>query len=439
MKSHLHHHPWIVAVAGAVLVGALVVGCGQESGETETTASVCDSNDGGLELPDGFCATVVGDDLGPTRHLAVAGNGDVYAALDTTYHGNGVVALRDTTGDYRADRTEYFADAAGSGFRLHDGYLYFGPHTAVWRYRRQEGQLVPSGDKEVVVDGFNDQPTHDAKSITFDGDGNLFVNVGASSNVCAEKLRTPGSPGKDPCPQLETRAGIWRYSATELAQQHPTDGERYATGIRNANALRWVETLDQLYAVQHGRDQLHTLWPDRYTQKESAELPAEEFFKVDEGDNFGWPYCYYDWMQEEKLLNPEYGGDGETVGRCEQFEEPIQAFPGHWAPNGLLFYTADRFPEQYQGGAFIAWHGSWNRAPLPQQGYKVTFSPFEGSEPTGDYEVFADGFAGADTLRSAGAAEYRPTGLAVGPEGGLYVSDDAEGRIWRITYVGTEN
>ncbi len=188
--------------------------------------------------------------------------------------------------------------------------------------------------------------------------------------------------------------------------------------------------------MQHGRDQLHSFFPDLYTQKENAEQPAEEFFKVDEGDNFGWPYCYYDWKQEEKVLVPEYGGDGETVGRCDQLEDPVQAFPGHWAPNGLLFYTAEQFPETYRQGGFIAWHGSWNRAPLPQEGFKVTFSPFDGERPTGEYETFAGGFAAPDSLEAGEGTTYRPTGLAVGPEGSLYVSDDAHGRIWRITFVG---
>ena len=400
--------------------------------------SACAPNDGSLDLPDGFCATVVADTLGPTRHLAVAENGGVYAALDTTVKGHGVMALRDTTGDLTADRVEYFIDAAGSGLRLRDGYLYFSPHTAVWRYRRQPGELVLSGEKEVVVTGYTEQPTHDAKSITFDGEGHLHVNVGAPSNACMEKTRTKGSPGLDPCPQLEMRAGVWRYDVDALDQVHPNGGTRYATGIRNVNALRWDDGVDNLYAVQHGHDQLHTFFPELYTQKESAELPAEEFFRVDEGDNFGWPYCYYDWTQGKKVLMPEYGGDGETVGRCDHFEDPIQAFPGHWAPNDLLSYTGDAFPKQYRDGAFIAWHGSWNRAPLPQQGYKVTYSPFDGKRPAGDDEVFADGFAGADTLQSAGDAEYRPTGLAVGPKGSPYVSDDAQGRIWRITYVSTD-
>ncbi len=110
------------------------------------------------------------------------------------------------------------------------------------------------------------------------------------------------------------------------------------------------------------------------------------------------------------------------------------AFPGHWAPDGLLFYTGEMFPESYRGGAFIAFHGSWNRAPLPQGGYKVVFVPFAGDEPAGSYEVFADGFAGENV--GPRSALHRPMGLAQGPDGSLYITDDRRGRIWRVFYTG---
>jgi len=418
-----------------IVLSVGLVGCGGGSAPSDA-ASVCDPDDGGLSLAEGFCATVVAENLGTTRHLAVANNGDVYAAVRDTADEAGIVALRDTDGDYAADRTEYFGDGSGTGIGLRNGYLYFGADSAVWRYEKAAEELIPSGDPETIVGGFPEQRQHAVKPFDFDGDGHLYVNVGVPSNACMEEMRTKGSPGQDPCPLLEEHAGIWQYRADETGQQHTPD-TRYVTGIRNAVALTWNDAVDNLYAVQHGRDQLHQFFPDLYTQKESAELPAEEFFKADEGDNFGWPYCYYDWMKETKVLGPEYGGDGEEMGRCDQFEDPIQAFPGHWGPNAVLFYDGDQFPEKYRGGAFIAWHGSWNRTPI-QEGYKVTFTPFDGDRPAGDYEVFADGFAGTDSLRSPGQADHRPTGLAMGPDGGLYVSDDEDGTIWRIVYAGTE-
>jgi glucose/arabinose dehydrogenase len=423
---------------GAVLFSSLLLfGCGQDSSSQSGEATACDPDDGGLSLPEGFCATVVAEDLGETRHLTVADNGDVYAAVRDTTADAGIVALRDTDGDYTADRTEYFGDGSGTGIGLRDGYLYFGADTSLWRYKRMPDVLLPSSDREIIVNGFPKERQHAVKPFDFDNNGHLYVNVGAPSNACMEQMRTKGSPGQDPCPLLRQYGGIWQYRADSLGQEHTPDA-RYASGIRNAVALTWNDAVGTLYAVQHGRDQLHQFFPDLYTQEESAELPAEEFFKVDEGDDFGWPYCYYDWMKEKKVLMPEYGGDGEEVGRCEQFEDPIQAFPGHWGPNAVQFYDGDQFPDRYQGGAFIAWHGSWNRAPLPQEGYKVTFTPFDGAQPSGDFEVFADGFTGRDTLRNPDQAEHRPTGLAVGPEGGLYVSDDENGTIWRIAYVGTD-
>ena len=111
------------------------------------------------------------------------------------------------------------------------------------------------------------------------------------------------------------------------------------------------------------------------------------------------------------------------------------AFPGHLAPNDLLFYTGRMFPEIYRNGAFIAFHGSWNRAPLEQEGYYVAFVPFMNGLPSGEMEIFANGFAGVDVIKSPGNAKYRPMGLAQGPGGELYISDSNVGRIWKIEYT----
>jgi glucose/arabinose dehydrogenase len=240
----------------------------------------------------------------------------------------------------------------------------------------------------------------------------------------------------EPCPQLERQGGVWRFDANTTGQTQQEDGMRYTTGIRNAVALDWNTNADQLYVVQHGRDQLNTLWPDLYTDEENAQLPAEEFFKVEEGDHFGWPFTYYDQIKDEKMLSPEYGGDGETPAPEGEYEDPIMAFPGHWAPNDLIFYYGSQFPSKYLKGAFIAFHGSWNRAPFPQQGYNVVFVPFEGADPSGDWELFANNFAGADSLMSPGQAEYRPMGLAEGPQGSLFIIDSVQGRLWRVFYTG---
>lgn len=413
----------------------ILASCTQQMSNPAETVSFSE-NDGGITLPEGFKASVVADSIGYARHITVDDNGDIYVVLREPENGKGIAALRDQDNDGAAEQIEYFSEFTDTGIQLHNGYLYVSTDSSVHRYKMSGNELIPSSEPETVISGFPDQNAHPAKSFTFDKSGNIYVNVGAPSNACQQESRTKGSQGMEPCPHLERQAGIWKFSASTLNQTQTEDGQRYATGIRNAVALDWNETTDHLYAVQHGRDQLNTLWPEYYTAEDNAALPAEEFFLVNEGDNFGWPYAYYDWQKEQKMVMPEYGGDGETPVEEGEFEEPIMAFPGHWAPNDLLFYTHNQFPERYLNGAFIAFHGSWNRAPEPQQGYKVVFVPFGGDTPSGDYEEFAAGFPGSESPQP-GSADYRPMGLAQGPDGTLYITDSQKGKIWRVVYTGT--
>jgi mono/diheme cytochrome c family protein len=154
-----------------------------------------------------------------------------------------------------------------------------------------------------------------------------------------------------------------------------------------------------------------------------------------EGGDYGWPECYYDQVQAKLVLAPEYGGNGgKAVGVCSNKLGPAAAFPAHWAPNGMVFYDQKQFPARYRGGVFIAFHGSWNRAPYPQGGYNVVFQSLTGSSSSHGCEVFADGFAGGE--KTPEGAAHRPSGVAVGPDGSLYVSDDMQGRIYKITYTG---
>lgn len=393
----------------------------------------CAAGNGGITLPPGFCASIVADNLGVARHLAVNVNGDVYVALQRREDGKGVVALRDSNGDGRADVAKYFGSLSGTGIAIHSGYLYFATNTEIVRYELVPGQLLPQSRPQTVVRGFPEQDEHSAKTMAFDDAGHLYVNVGAPSNSCQKEDRSPGSPGIRPCPLLRHHGGIWRFDANRTDQDFMRDGVRFATGIRNAVAITWH---DGLYAVQMGRDQLHEDWPDLYNQTQGNELPAEEFLAVRAGDNFGWPYCYYDQLQKTAVLAPEYGGDGRKLGDCKRYTAPIMAFPGHWAPESVLFYSGKQFPEGYRSGAFIAFHGSWNRAPV-QAGYDVVFVPFHDHEPAGPYEVFASGFAGStNNPASPNDARFRPMGLAEGPDGSLYISETQHGRIWRVIYTG---
>lgn len=390
-------------------------------------------NETELTLPEGFGATVFADDLGAARHIAVNSKGNVFVKLADADDNNGIVILTDNDNDGKSDSKESFGDYGGTGIALKNNKLYASSNSAIFRYDLDENELpVNRENPDTIVYGLIDRRQHNSKSITLDDNGHIYVNIGAYSNACQVKDRTKGSPGQRPCPILDSAGGIWRFDAAKLKQTY--DGNsRFATGLRNVVGLDWNSKNNQLYVMQHGRDQLHGLYPDLYTEEESAVLPAETMYALDEGDNAGWPYIYYDQRKDKKLLNPEYGGDGKKEG-SDEYIDPVMAFPGHLAPDGLLFYTGNMFPERYKNGAFIAFHGSWNRAPQPQEGYYVVFVPFQNGKPSGDWEIFADGFAGSETIESPGQAEHRPVGLAQGPDGALYVSDDAKGRIYRITH-----
>jgi glucose/arabinose dehydrogenase/mono/diheme cytochrome c family protein len=404
--------------------------CSDEQGKK---VIVPDADNGGILLPEKFAAVVVADSLGRGRHLAVNENGDIYVHLARlTDDNHGIIALRDTTGDGRADVKAGFSNVTGTGIALHDGYLYYSSRTEIYRSPMQPGSLLPLAPVDTLVH-MVDGGGHMEKTFTFDGKGNMYVNIGSQSNACMEVQRTAGSPGIDPCVELETRAGIWKFKDNEL-HQHQDLSLRYATGIRNAVAVSWNDQANKLFALQHGRDDLHRFWPELFTEEQNVELPAEEFIDIEEGDDFGWPYCYWDPFQHKKFLNPEYGGNGVSTDRCEGIKEPLIGFPGHWGPNDLIFYKGDMFPEKYKSGAFIAWHGSWNRLGHEQAGYNVVFVPMKDGKPSGNWEVFADGFKGPLPISGAGDAVYRPCGLAEGPDGSLYIVDSQVGRVWRIMY-----
>ena len=388
-----------------------------------------------LKLQPGFSAVTVVDSLGRNRHLVVNTNGDIYVKLARLNDGKGIVVLREKAGGTAAV-VKSFANYTGTGIAFKNGYLYSSSDSIVYRYKLNEsGEVIAPDAPEIIVKGLLSRRSHSTKSIALDNAGNIYVNIGAPSNSCQVQERANGSKGADPCPLLDSAGGIWQFRADKLNQTY-SDGVRYATGTRNIVGLDWNNTTNELYAMQHGRDNFYQNWPELYDSVESAELPAEEFLLVKKGSNFGWPYCYYDQLQKKKILAPEYGGNKTTQGRCEGMDNPIIGFPGHWAPNALLFYTGNMFPEKYRNGAFIAFHGSWNRAPLKQKGYQVIFVPMKNGQPSGDWEVFADGFIGAPEIAVPRDAQYRPCGLAQGKDGSLYISDSVKGRIWKIVYKG---
>ena len=425
--------------------------CRNSSSEMDLPPS--DPGNGGLILPGGFEALVVADSIGRARHIAVNDNGDLYVKLRSSPEGEpGNVALRDTNGDGKADMFERFGIYKNGGnlavgMRIHNSYLYYSSTGVVYRQKLNPGKLVPDNEIEVILTDDHAHGLdhwHIAKPMAFDDKGNMYVPFGSPSNACQPLDReqpinrsfagTPGTSGIYPCPELKDHAGIWKFDANKHGQTQK-DGIRISTGIRSVVAIDWNKDDNTLYAAIHGRDNLSVMYPQLYSDWDNAVLPAEEFVKVKEGSNFGWPYYYYDPFLKKRILSPEYGGDRKKAANENEYDQPLIAFPAHWAPNDLLFYTGNQFPDRYRKGAFIVFHGSNNRAPYPQAGYFVCFVPFENGKPTGKWEVFADGFA-KDPIISNFQVEYQPMGLAMGPDGSLYLTDSHKGKIWRIMYKG---
>jgi glucose/arabinose dehydrogenase len=457
-----HHAPRRIFATLTILCGVAIgaLGCradnrtrsadsahagGTAAAAAATSDRPCAGDNGGLTLPTGFCATVFADDIGHARHVAVTSNGDVYVnTWSGRYYGGDkgppdgfLVALRDTNRDGRADIVTHFGSkpatrgTGGTGIALHAGSLYAEEGSRIVRYALREGVLVPTGDPETIVDGLPLSGDHPMHPFAIDTAGNMYVDLGSASNACQIKNRVPESPGHKPCAELRTRAGIWKFDASRTGQRF-SPAARYATGIRNAVGIA-IGPDGRVYATQHGRDQLAENWSKLYTTEQGQNLPAEELLLMEQGADYGWPECYFDNEQQKLVLAPEYGGDGgKAVGDCATKRAPIAVFPAHWAPDGLLFYTGQSFPSRYRSGAFIAFHGSWNRAPGPQGGYQVVFQPLSSDQASTRFETFANGFAGG--VLEPDAAKHRPVGLGQGPDGALYIADDKTGRVWRIVY-----
>jgi len=405
------------------------------------------SNTTGLNLPDGFISTVYVDSIAETvRHMAVNKNGDLFVKFRRQSDDGVLAAVRDNNNDGYADSIikfgQYHNPQRGSystGSRIYQGYLYYSSQLTVYRVKLDYNNLIPNSKPEIIVIDDHEHGSHEhiAKPIAFDDKGFIYVPFGSPNNACQDPKRTPLAPGRDPCPDLLRHGGIWKFKADKLNQTQE-DGQLFATGLRSIVAMDWNKSNKKLYAVIHGRDDLARLWPNHFSKWQSALLPSEEFVEIEMGDNFGWPYCYYDQIQNKKVLAPEYGGDGKIIGRCDQFKDPIIGFPGHWAPNDLVFYDGDGFPERYKNGAFVAFHGSTNRAPYPQSGYFVGFVPFKDGKPIGEYEIFADGFAQVDPIVNTRDAKYRPMGIAFSENGSMFIADSRKGRIWKINFTGNK-
>lgn len=406
----------------------------QEKSEKIGNEFQCDHDNGGLVLPEGFCAKVVADNLGIVRHIAVRNAGQIYASLrNRSLNIGGILVLSDTDNDHYLEEVTRISEAPGMGIGLYQDYLYFASDTDVIRYPLSPNEAMPLPTVETVISGLPKQQQHSGKPFTFDETGNMYINIGSNSNACQVNDRKIREISPDPCHELEQLAGIWKFDANQLDQVF-SERNRYASGIRNAYAIDWHKEFGKLYIAQHGRDHLHELWPEHFSLMDEERLPAEELIEVKSDGVYAWPYCYFDQFKDEYVLAPEYLGDGETIGQCGRFPKPLIAFPGHYGPNDLVVYDGKQFPEPYQNGVFIAFHGSYLKSATEQVGYQVVFVPKAGESLSSEWTVFADGFIGAKAISSPQDAEYRPTGLALGEDGSLYISDSVQGRIWRVVY-----
>jgi glucose/arabinose dehydrogenase/mono/diheme cytochrome c family protein len=437
----------LICVTGFALPGSPALAQSKSNFAKQTRNPACPNDDTALKLSPGFCAKVFADGVGHARHLVVSLSGLIYVntwsgryyANDVPPAGGFLVALQDKNGTGKADVIERFGEtvqsggAGGTGIGLYRGWLYAEINDRIVRYAVPAGSAAPRGAPETILSGLPLGGDHPMHPFIIDAKGSMYIDVATATNACQARNRQLQSPGVNPCIELETRGGIWRYDANKTGQKF-SPAARYATGIRNAEGFAF-DSRGELFVTQQGRDQLHANWPKLYPPADEAMLPAEELLFLKAGGDYGWPECYYDGVQKKLVLGPEYGGDGgKQVGVCGNKIGPVASLPAHWAPNAMVHYDKTQFPAHYRNGVFIAFHGSWDRAPYMQSGYNVVFQPLEGDHASGNCEVFADGFAGAD--ESPAGAAHRPSGLAVGPDGALYVSDDIRGRIYQIVYKG---
>ena len=396
----------------------------------------------GLTLPKGFHATVVAEGLGGgARHVAVRGNGDVYISTRREHDTDasaGVIALK-LDRDHKVVETQHFGTVdGGTGMRLYKGALYVASKTTLYRYKFKGDELMPSAAPAVIVDGM--PPTgHTNIGIAFDGKGGLYMAVAGEGNICTDPNTPKGQRpvGLKPCPSLTGRAGVWRFDAEKTNQKFPADGDQIGTGVRDMMAVDWSPELKGFYGVMQDRNGTSRTFADAVSNDADADAIAEEMHRVDKGADLGWPYTYYDRDLKLRVIAPEYGGDGRTPAQGN-YSTPVVPFAAHQSPVDLMFYEGKQFPKDYRGGVFVAFQGgSGPQMPNGHNGYNVTFVPFDKSGKPGEPQIFANNFAGPNPAdRNSGKAAYRPSGLATGPDGSLYVVDTLKGRLWRISYDG---
>lgn len=366
---------------------------------------------------DGFSVETFAEGLNGPRVLRFAPNGDLFV---TESNAGRIRAFHLADGRLEPARSEIFAADLERPYGLafyppgpDPKYLYVGAVSKILRFPYRKGDLEAIGPAEVVATLPRSDTGHWTRDLVFSRDGKtLFVAVGSRSNVADGHARPSAAEVAD----LEARNGVGASDGPELERADVlafdpdgTNRRVYATGLRNCSGLRLRPDSDELWCVVNERDML------------GDDLPPDYATHVEKGAFYGWPW-YYIGAHED----PRHAGARPDL--ATKITTPDVLLQPHSAPLGLAFYNADQFPAAFRGDAFVALHGSWNRA--TRTGYKVVRLRFRDGRPTGDYQDFLTGFVLDDT-RVWG----RPVDVAVAPDGSLLVSEDANGVIYRIAHA----
>jgi glucose/arabinose dehydrogenase len=339
--------------------------------------------------PAGFRVNVYAKEFKYPRFLAVAPNGDIFLA---DLGAGQVIVLRDPQHTGSAQQREIFADKLNRpfGIAFHDDYVYVGNMNAVVRFRYDKQTSKRLGEVEHILD-LPSGGSHVTRTVAFSLDGKqLFVSVGSSGNIGVEKDQ--------------------RRAAVLVADPDGKNSRIFASGLRNAVGLGIEPVTGAVWVAVNERDEL------------GDNLPPDYFTCIKDGGFYGWPYSYIG-DNVDPRVQPQ---KPDLVAKAII---PDVLLGAHVAPLEFAFYTGKQFPEQYRGGAFVAEHGSWNRA--SRAGYQVAFVGFKDGKASADPAPFLTGFVPDPAAKNVNG---RPVGVAVAPDGALLVADDGAGVIYRVSY-----